>query len=320
MLKALVTGGAGFIGSHVVDRFSDAGYRVEVVDDLSSGRSENLRAGIELHRLRVQSPEVARLVREGAFDVVAHLAAQTDVRKSVANPLADMEANVAGTVNLLEAVRARPGSRPRVVFVSTGGALYGDAPSFPTREGAPTNPDSPYGVAKLAAEYYAAYYGRVWGLDAVTLRFANIYGPRQDPAGEAGVIAIFGKLLLERRPLTVYGTGQQTRDYVYVEDAANAVFAAATRPLPEAGPVEAGAYNVGTGVETSVIRLAELLSKAAGVQPDIRFAPARKGESLRSALDASRARMELGWEPETSLEDGLARTYAWIAKGTSEGK
>ena len=318
MPKVLVTGGAGFIGSHVADRFADAGYAVEVLDNLSTGRRTNLRPGATLHEFPVQSPEAAGLVRTGNFDVIAHLAAQTDVRKSVADPLADMAANTAGTVNLLEAVRVRPAGRPpRFVFTSTGGALYGAAAAFPTAENAPANPDSPYGIAKLSSELYAAYYARIWGLETVTLRFANVYGPRQDPFGEAGVVAIFSKLLTEGRPLTVYGTGRQTRDYVYVADVADAVFAAATANLPDAGSLDARAFNIGTGVETSVIELAETLAAVAGVKANLQFAPARKGEADRSALDVSRAARQLQWTPRHTLREGLARTYEFIAEEES---
>ena len=314
MPKVLITGGAGFIGSHVADRFAQAGFAVEVLDDLSTGRRGNLRRGATLHEIPVQSPEAAAVVRDGDFDVVAHLAAQTDVRRSVSDPLGDMQANTAGTVNLLEAVKAlSEDRRPRFVFTSTGGALYGAAANFPTGESAPANPDSPYGIAKLSSELYAAYYARIWALETVTLRFANVYGPRQDPFGEAGVVAIFCKLLAERQPLTIYGTGRQTRDYVYVADAAEAVYAAATKALPAAGSLDARAFNIGTGIETSVIELAETLAGIAGNAPDLRFAPARKGEADRSALDISRAAQLLQWTPHHTLRDGLAKTYAFIA-------
>ncbi len=314
MAKALITGGAGFIGSHVARRFIAAGYELQVLDDLSTGRRENLPADTPLHEMRVQSADAARLVHEGGFDLLAHLAAQTDVRRSLADPVADFQTNVAGTVNLLEAVRSLPAQRrPRVVFASTGGALYGDAREYPTPESAPTDPEAPYGVAKLTAEYYLAYYARVWGLETVVLRFANVYGPRQDPGGEAGVVAIFCNRLREGRPLTVYGTGRQTRDYVFVEDVASALFVAARRALPPAGRVQARAYNIGTSVETSVIELAERLSAIAGVTPHIEFAPARQGESERSVLDVARAARELEWTPTTSLDDGLRATYEWIA-------
>jgi UDP-glucose 4-epimerase len=316
MPKALLTGGAGFIGSNVYDRFRQAGYEVTVVDDLSSGKRSNLPADADLRIADVGSPEVAELIRQNAFDVIAHFAAQIDVRRSVVDPGFDARVNILGILNLLEAIRARPeGSRPRFIFASTGGALYGDAMSLPTAETAPTNPDAPYGIAKLASEYYIAYYGRIWGLDAITLRFGNVYGPRQDPHGDAGVIAIFCGRLLAGKPLTIFGTGKQTRDYVFVEDVAEAFFMAATAKMPPAGPIEGRAFNVGTAVETSVLDVARILSKAAGVEPKIEFAEERRGELMRSLLDPSRAQKTLGWKAKVGIEEGLRRTFAWAAKG-----
>ena len=313
MPRALVTGGAGFIGSHVVEALTADGFDVEVLDDLSSGRRENLAAGVPLHETSITTPDAARLVREGGFDVVAHLAAQIDVRKSVADPAYDATVNVVGTANLLEA--ARSASRPpRVLLASTGGALYGDFVSPPNDELFAKDPESPYGIAKLAAEYYLAYYGRLHGLETGALRFANVYGPRQDPHGEAGVVAIFCNRILSGTPLTVFGDGSQTRDYVFVKDVARAVARAATRPLPAAGRLDARAWNVGTAIETSVTRLAELLQEAAERKVGIEHAPARPGEQKRSAVKIDKARLELGWSPEVSLGTGLAETYRWFAE------
>jgi UDP-glucose 4-epimerase len=312
MRKALITGGAGFIGSNVYDRFRAAGYDVVVVDDLSSGKKSNLPADADLRLLDVGSGEVAALIRNERFDVVAHFAAQIDVRRSVTDPIFDARVNVVGILNLLEAIRARPeGERPRFIFASTGGALYGDANTLPTAETAPTNPDAPYGIAKLSSEYYIAYYGRIWGLDAVTLRFGNVYGPRQDPHGDAGVIAIFCGRLLEGKPLTIFGNGKQTRDYVFVEDVAEAFFTAATAKLPPAGPIQNRAFNVGTAVETSVLDVARLLSAAAGIEPKINFAEERRGELMRSLLDPSKAEKLLGWRAKVGIEEGLRRTFDW---------
>jgi UDP-glucose 4-epimerase len=313
MRKALVTGGAGFIGSHVVEAFLRAGFAVTVVDDLSSGFRENVPKDVTLHVIDVASGDMTRLVRYGGFAAVAHLAAQTDVRKSVADPKHDAAINVIGTLNILEAVRSlAPGKRPRIVFASTGGALYGDTTQRPTPESAPTNPDAPYGNAKLAAEYYLAYYGRVWGLEAVALRFGNVYGPRQNPDGEAGVIAIFSGRIVKKEPLIVYGTGDQTRDYVYVGDVADAFLAAATQPIPDAGDLTARAFNIGTGVETSVSELVTMLGEVTSKVPLIRNEAERAGEVSRSVLDARKAREHFGWRPKADLRRGLELTLGWI--------
>jgi UDP-glucose 4-epimerase len=311
--RALVTGGAGFIGSHVCDAFLDAGYEVEVLDDLSSGRESNLAAGAsQLHRLDVTTAAAAQVIREGRFDVISHLAAQIDVRKSVDDPLADARINILGTLNLMEAVKAS-GRRTRVIFSSTGGALYGDFVTPPNVETFTKDPESPYGVAKLSAELYLAAYGRVFALDTCVLRYANVYGPRQDPHGEAGVVAIFCNRILDGRPLTVFGDGSQTRDYVYVKDVARANVLCAERELPAPGPLDARAWNIGTGVETSVVDLARTLQQAAGSGADIQHAPPRPGELQRSSLEIGKARRELGWLPTVSLLDGLRATYEWFA-------
>lgn len=310
--RVLVTGGAGFIGSHVADRFLEQGAEVEILDDLSTGRRENVPAGAVFHQLDIRTSDAARLVREGRYDVMVHLAAQMDVRRSVEDPAFDASVNVVGTINLMEALRAA-GRPARVVFSSTGGALYGDFVQPPSAESFAKDPDSPYGVAKLSVEYYLAYYGRVHGLETAALRFANVYGPRQNPHGEAGVVAIFCSRLLAGQPLTVFGDGCQTRDYVNVSDVSRACLLAATRPLPAAGRLDERAFNVGTGVETSVLTLAQELAAAAGRAPDIQHRPARAGELLRSAVDASKTTRVLGWRAEVGLAEGLADTYRWFA-------
>jgi UDP-glucose 4-epimerase len=313
MSRVLVTGGAGFIGSHVAERCIGLGHEVVVLDDLSSGKRENVpdRAAFEQHDIR--EARAAELVRDGGFDVVAHLAAQMDVRRSVADPMFDASVNVVGTLNLLEAGRAaaRP---PRFVFASTGGALYGDFVATPTPETESKDPDAPYGAAKLAVESYMAYYGRIHGFETVVLRFGNVYGPRQDPHGEAGVIAIFCQRLLAGQPITVFGDGTQTRDYVYVEDVAEAFVRAAFGEVPAAGRLDARAFNIGTAVETSVLELAERLLALSGKRSEISFAPARAGELMRSCLDVSKAGSVLGWRPAVALEDGLSRTIDWFAR------
>jgi UDP-glucose 4-epimerase len=311
--KALITGGAGFIGSHTADRFLAAGYEVHVLDNLSSGKRENLPANAVLHVLDVRSVEAAKLASDKSFDVIAHLAAQIDVRKSVADPRGDADVNVAGTLNLLEAIRLRgEDDTCRFVFISTGGALYGDVAGAASDELTAKNPDAPYGVAKLAAEFYAAYYGRVHKVESVVLRLGNVYGPRQDPHGEAGVVAIFCGRLGAKEPVTIFGSGRQTRDYVYVEDVARAVEKAATAKLPPAGPIDARAFNIATGVGTSVLSLAEEMGRVAGGEPKITHAPERRGEVLASVLDCTKAKKVLGWEPETTLAAGLQKTYTWF--------
>jgi UDP-glucose 4-epimerase len=311
-MKVLVTGGAGFIGSHVVERLLGAGDFVVVLDDLSSGKLANLPNGVDCRVQKVQGPDARQVIASGGFDVVVHLAAQMDVRVSVADPLRDADINVMGALNILEAIRSLPEkSRPRVVFSSTGGALYGESSPFPTPESAPTNPDSPYGIAKLTTELYLAYYGRVWGFETIALRFGNVYGPRQDPHGEAGVIAIFAERFLAGKAPTIYGTGKQTRDYIYVSDIADAIHAAATKPLPAAGTLESRAVNIGTRIETSVLELAKMLGEITGVNASPEFAPERRGEVSRSVLSNDKAASVLGWRPRIALADGLARTVEW---------
>lgn len=310
--RILVTGGAGFIGSTVADRFVAAGHHVTVLDNLSSGKREQVPATAAFVQADVGSDEAARLVREGRFDAMCHLAAQIDVRKSVTDPVFDARVNILGALNLLEAVRAA-GATTRVVFASTGGAIYGDFVQPPNVETYAKDPESPYGIAKLAVEHYLAYYARVHGLPTAVLRYANVYGPRQDPHGEAGVVAIFCGRLLDRRPLTVFGDGEQTRDYVFVGDVAQANLLAATCPLPRMERLDVRAWNVGTGIETSVVQLARTMMTSAGVTVALDHAPARPGEQRRSSVAIDKAARELGWHPAVSLAEGLAQTYAWFA-------
>ena len=309
--RALVTGGAGFIGSHVADLYLEQGYEVTIVDNLSSGRRENLPARAAFVEADIGSEDAARVVREGRFDAISHLAAQIDVRRSVNEPVYDARVNIVGTLNLLEAVR-QSGHRSRFIFSSTGGAIYGDFVKPPNEEEFPKDPESPYGIAKLAAEYYMAYYARVHGVDCVALRYANVYGPRQDPHGEAGVVAIFCNRILDGRAMTIFGDGAQTRDYVFVKDVARANLAAAQRDLPPIGRLDARAFNVGTGIETSVVQLADALRRASGSDIPAEHAPARAGELARSAVKVDRARTLLGWAPTVRLEDGLAETFAYF--------
>ena len=309
-MKVLVTGGAGFIGSHVTDVFLDAGHEVWALDDLSSGRRENLRPEVRLVVADIRSPEAARLVESGSFDVMCHLAAQMDVRRSVTDPRFDADVNVGGFLNLLEAAR-KSGVR-KVVFSSTGGAIYGEQDVYPAPETHPTRPVSPYGVSKASGELYLGYYRAQYGLRSVALRYANVYGPRQNPHGEAGVVAIFSERLLRGETCIVNGTGQQTRDFVYGPDVARGNLLAATSDVE--GPI-----NVGTGIETDVNRLYALLADAAGTDRPAKHAPAKPGEQMRSSVDPSRAAEVLGWRPTVALEEGLRRTVDWF-RGRSPRK
>ena len=314
MPSALVTGGAGFIGSHVAELFLARGYTVDILDNLSSGRRENVDARARLHEIDIRSPEAARLVSQTPFDVIVHLAAQIDVRKSVADPAADASINVGGTLNLIEALRqSGRGQRTRFVFSSTGGALYGDFVDPPNVENYTKDPESPYGIAKLSTEYYLAYYARVHGMDTAVVRYANVYGPRQDPHGEAGVVAIFCGRILDGRPLSIFGDGTQTRDYVFVGDVAEATVLAGTHSLPRPERLDARAFNVGTGVETSVTELARLLRRVARSDVAVENLPKRPGEQQRSVVSIAKAGSLLGWRPRASLEEGLSKTFAWFA-------
>ena len=306
-MKILVTGGAGFIGSHVVDRCVEAGHGVAVVDDLSSGQRQQVNAAARLHVVDIRTPALDDVFRGEAPEAVLHLAAQASVGRSVANPLLDAEINVLGSLNLLECAR-RAGTR-RFVYVSTGGAGYGDTDVVPTPESHPTRPVSPYGTSKVAAELYLGCWEALHGLSGVVLRLANIYGPRQNPHGEAGVIAIFTDRLLRGEPCVINGDGLQTRDYVYVGDVAEAALRALERPQVT-GPI-----NIGTGVETTVVALFEALRAAFG-HGESHHGPARPGEQRRSLLDASRARQVLGWTPRVGLDEGLRRTVAAARAGS----
>jgi UDP-glucose 4-epimerase len=298
-VNVLVTGGAGFIGSHVVDRLLAASHAVTVVDDLSSGQRGNVAPTATLHVCDIRSPELHRLVGSVRPEAVVHLAAQAAVPRSVQEPQFDASVNILGTINLLEACRAA-GTR-RMVYISTGGAAYGDTAVLPTPEDHPARAISPYGVSKVTAERYLECWTTLGWLAGISLRLANVYGPRQRAEGEAGVVAIFTQRLLSGRPCVIYGDGEQTRDYVYVGDVADAVSAALASSA-------AGVVNVSTSRETSVNALYARLCAAVGITRAAEYAPARPGDVRRSALDHRLARTVLGWSPRTSLDEGLART------------
>jgi UDP-glucose 4-epimerase len=308
-LRVLVTGGAGFIGSHVVEAYLAEGWEVTALDDLSSGKRENVAEGAEFVEMDIRSPELPDLLRRRRFDVVNHHAAQVDVRVSVARPRDDASINVDGLLNVLEACR-RSGVG-RVVYVSSGGVVYGEPEDLPVEETRAKAPASPYGVSKLAGEQYLDYYRVVQSMPSVSLRYSNVYGPRQNPHGEAGVVAIFSQRAIRGRPLIVYGDGEQTRDYVYVKDVARANLVASTLELEDAGTLDDFAFNVGTGIETSVNDLVGRIIEIAG-HAEVERQEARTGELLRSALDVRKLE-STGWSAEYSLTEGLSETYGWVA-------
>jgi len=313
--RVLVTGGAGFIGSHVADAFLGAGWDVTVLDNLSRGRRQNVPSGAEFLQMDAGSVEARELIAARRFEVICHHAAQVDVRISVADPILDAEENILALINVLEG--ARLGGTRRVVAISSGGVVYGERQP-PHPETAPKLPLSPYGCSKLAGEHYLACYAQLHGVEGVALRYSNVYGPRQDPHGEAGVVAIFGNRLRAGQALTIYGDGEQTRDYVYVTDVARANLLAAEAELPALdGTIDARAFNIGTGVLTSVNALAHTMIEAAGVRVAVERAPARTGELLASSLVAEKARRVLGWTPQVGLAEGLGATYAWIVREAS---
>jgi UDP-glucose 4-epimerase len=311
--KVLVTGGAGFVGSHVADAYLEAGCEVTVLDDLSTGRRELVPSAARFVQADVRSPEARQLLATGGFTVLNHHAAQMDVRRSVSDPVLDGSINVIGLLNLLEG--ARVGGVRRVVFASSGGVVYGEeGATFPLTEGAPKLPVSPYGAAKVASEYYLATFAQLYDLETAALRYSNVYGPRQNAYGEAGVVAIFSARILRGEPLTVYGDGDQTRDMVYVKDVAAANLAATRRPLPPLTDLDARAFNIGTGIETSVNGLAAGLAAAAGRAPEIRHAPARAGELRRNVLAVDKAARLLGWRPQMTLAEGLQLTLRSVVE------
>jgi UDP-glucose 4-epimerase len=305
--RALVTGGAGFIGSHVVDTLIQNGHEVHVLDDLSTGRRENVHSKATLHVADIRDPEAAALVSQTRAEILVHHAAQIDVRRSVADPAFDVEVNILGLINLLEA--ARVAHVRQVIFASTGGAIYGEQDTFPADEGHPTRPVSPYGAAKLAGEQYLFYYHCQHGLDVTCLRYANVYGPRQNPHGEAGVVAIFLNRLLGNEAPKIHGDGGQTRDYVFVGDVAEV-----NRQV--IGLEGFRVYNVGTGVETDVTELYAMLRDAAGSTLDAHHGPPQPGEQRRSCISPAKLAQELGVRVSTPLRTGIRTTAEWFSQAS----
>ncbi len=307
--KALVTGGAGFIGSHVVDLLVSEGYEVVVVDSLITGGLRNVNPEVKLIEIDLRDSKLGQVLQEERPRYVLHHAAQASIQRSLAEPVQDADVNVMGSLHLLEQCRAN--EVEKFIYVSSGGAIYGDPEVLPCDESHPVRPLSPYGVSKLAIETYLPIYGEEFGMRYTTLRYANVYGPRQDPYGEAGVVAIFTSQMLRAEKVTVNGTGEQQRDFVYVDDVAKANL----RSL-ETG--DGGVYNIGCGVGTPVNEMFDRLKNATGYQRDPHFGPPKKGEVFKIYLDVSRAERELGWTPKVSLNDGLTKTVEYMRSHLDE--
>lgn len=307
-MKVLVTGGAGFIGSHVVDRLIEEGHQVVVVDNLSTGKRRNVNRAASLYKVDIQSGRLERVFRNERPNLVMHFAAQMNVRRSVEDPAFDAQVNVLGTINLLQQA-VKHGAR-KVVFASSGGAIYGEQDVYPAPESHATKPVSPYGISKLCGEHYLSYFQRTSGIQVVSLRYANVYGPRQDPDGEAGVISIFLQKMLNNEQPIINGNGRQTRDFIFVDDVVEA-------NLAVMGQDSSGVYNVGTGVETSINELFRMLAGLTGSTCKEIHGPAKPGEQMRSVIDPSRMRQELNWEPKVDLSEGLERTVTYFRKQLS---
>ncbi len=302
-MKILVTGGAGFIGSNVADGLIAEGYEVVIVDDLSNGREENISAKAKFYKTDIRDKKLEDVFKSEKPDMVIHNAAQLSVRVSVEEPLVDADINIMGGLNLINICQKH--KVKKIIFASSGGTVYGEQKVFPADESHPLGPISPYGVAKLATEHYLYYFSKIYGLDYIALRYANIYGPRQDPHGEAGVVAIFSNKMLAGEAPLINGDGLQTRDYVYVGDAVRVNLAAIKSDF--VGPI-----NIGTGIETDVVTLFNILKDASGRNIEEKHGPAKTGEQMRSVLDNSLAKKVLDWEPAVSIEEGIRLTYKWF--------
>lgn len=301
-MKILITGGVGFIGSNVQDAYLKLGHKVIVVDNLSTGDRKNLNLKSKFYKLDITSPKLREIIKKEKPEIISHHAAQVDVRKSVADPVWDAKMNILGMINLLEA--AREAKVKKIIFASSGGAIYGDTKIIPTPESHEANPASPYGIGKLVGEKYLQFYHWQYGLPFVALRYANVYGPRQNSKGEAGVVAIFcDKILNKERPI-IFGDGKQTRDYVFVDDVVKANLLALK--------AKTGAYNIATSVETDVKQIFEKIAKSAGEKIKPKYGQAKPGEQKRSCLNWAKAKRELGWTPEIELSEGIGRTVEWF--------
>lgn len=308
-----ITGGAGFIGSHIAEAYLAAGWSVTCVDDLSRGKRHQVPSGATFVEADIRSDTVRQLLARGGFDVLNHQAAQIDVRVSVDDPATDASINLVGFANLLSG--AAQGGVRRVVFASSGGVVYGDPSEIPTPEPTATLPISPYGVSKLASEHYLRVLGTLGGFEGVALRYANVYGPRQDPKSEAGVVSIFVSRVLAGRPITIFGDGEQTRDYVFVRDVARASVLASTLPGVSWGTrLDVPAFNIGTGTETTVNALARQVMASLGREVPVEHAPPRPGELQRSCLDIRKAAATLGWRPEVPFDEGLVALAEWFTE------
>ncbi|OQX92593.1 MAG: UDP-glucose 4-epimerase [candidate division Zixibacteria bacterium 4484_95] len=299
MRKVLVTGGAGFIGSQIADALIEEGLSVEVIDNLFTGRRENVHPEAVFYEMDIRSKEINGVFKKARYDVVFHLAAQMDVRKSVADPAFDADANILGGINLLQACKNH--GVKKVIFASTGGAIYGEQVSFPASEDHPQNPASPYGISKLAFEKYLQFYKSEYGLDYISLRYANVYGPRQRGDGEAGVVAIFFEKLISGEKAIIFGDGGQTRDFTYVGDVVHANILAMNYD-------KCGAFNVGTGIETDINTLFDAIKAVVGSHQERIYEPAKPGEQRRSVIDYSAIKMAMGWQPKVNLTHGLKKT------------
>jgi UDP-glucose 4-epimerase len=304
MAKVVVTGGAGFIGSHIVDKLVARKHEVHIIDDLSSGSRDNVahHPQVKLHVVDIRSNEARESVEKLAPDFVVHAAAQVSVRVSMDQPALDTDLNVTGLVNILAALKNQKGAH--VVFLSSGGAIYGEQVAFPAKEDHPIKPESVYGLSKRVGEEYLEFWSRTWGVTSTALRLSNVYGPRQNPHGEAGVVAIFCEKLLAGKSITINGSGEQTRDFVFVEDVAEAVGRAVETRV-------AGEFNIGTAKETSVTALAEQLRALTAPSAEIIYAEAKPGEQMRSCIDNSAAKAKFSWSPKVDFEQGLKQTVSW---------
>ncbi len=302
-MNILVTGGAGFIASHIVDAYIAAGHSVTIIDNLSTGKLTNLNSKARFYQMDIREFTIDQVFNEGSFDVVNHHAAQMDVRKSVLDPIFDSSINILGTLNILENCK-RCGVK-NIIFASTGGAVYGEQDYFPADESHPQRPLSPYGITKQSVEKYLFYYDQIWGIRSTILRYANVYGPRQNPHGEAGVVAIFGKKMLANESVTINGDGEQTRDYVYVGDVVKANLKALEQKTSDV-------FNIGTGIETTVNQIFTVIESILGSKGHNIHVPAKEGEQRRSVISAEKAMKTLGWKPTVTFQEGLESTVTYF--------